>query len=198
MIKNKRENLGNVRTDYVSEEVTISSNLAGNDLNLNNSRAWIFEIMGPDGKLNNFFKVIEIHGLLDDEIFQNSLLELFMQNEFIESIRLPKKHLRPENLFYYEKINSNEKLTVEEIFEKINKEKEYIFDLEIGPLFRVTLIELEENIQLLLINMYHQVNDGWSAELLIQEIIQLYKSKSEEVNGVEKQFLAFESTDYSV
>ncbi|MGH3156619.1 MAG: non-ribosomal peptide synthetase, partial [Streptosporangiaceae bacterium] len=48
------------------------------------------------------------------------------------------------------------------------------FDLETGPLWRVTLIALAPGCALLLRNIHHSIGDGWSTGILLRELVELY------------------------
>ncbi len=48
------------------------------------------------------------------------------------------------------------------------------FDLEKGPLFAFKLLRLEEETFFLVINIHHIINDGWSIEILKNELYTLY------------------------
>ncbi|MCE1117369.1 amino acid adenylation domain-containing protein [Pseudomonas sp. NMI795_08] len=48
------------------------------------------------------------------------------------------------------------------------------FDLQAGPLLRVTLIEVEDDEHVLVLTQHHIVTDGWSMQLMIDELVQLY------------------------
>ncbi|HEX2188134.1 MAG TPA: amino acid adenylation domain-containing protein [Longimicrobiaceae bacterium] len=48
------------------------------------------------------------------------------------------------------------------------------FDLERGPLLRVTLVRLDEADWALLLDMHHVVSDAWSVEVLVREASALY------------------------
>ncbi|MGK9559261.1 condensation domain-containing protein, partial [Salmonella enterica subsp. enterica] len=48
------------------------------------------------------------------------------------------------------------------------------FDLENGPLLRVTLVRLDDEDHQLLVTLHHIIADGWSLNVLIDEFSQLY------------------------
>lgn len=48
------------------------------------------------------------------------------------------------------------------------------FELERGPLLRVTVLKLAETEHIVLLTMHHIVSDGWSMGVLIQELASLY------------------------
>jgi amino acid adenylation domain-containing protein len=50
------------------------------------------------------------------------------------------------------------------------------FDLAAGPLFRATLVRLEEDRHRLLVTFHHTVTDGWSLRLFYEELGALYAS----------------------
>ncbi len=50
------------------------------------------------------------------------------------------------------------------------------FNLEAGPLCRVTLLRLADDEHVMLINLHHIVTDGWSTAILIRELVALYKA----------------------
>ena len=65
-----------------------------------------------------------------------------------------------------------------EVQRLIVEEAQRPFDLAVGPLLRVSLLQLSENAYVLLATMHHIVSDGWSMGVLIQEIVTLYEAFS--------------------
>jgi amino acid adenylation domain-containing protein len=66
-----------------------------------------------------------------------------------------------------------------EIQHLIEEDAVYPFDLESGPLFRITLLQLGTDSHILLLNMHHIISDGWSIDVLIDEWNTLYKALSQ-------------------
>ncbi len=54
-------------------------------------------------------------------------------------------------------------------------EAKHPFDLSIGPLLRVTLLQLNQTENILLLTMHHIVGDAWSMGVLVQELGALYE-----------------------
>jgi amino acid adenylation domain-containing protein len=50
------------------------------------------------------------------------------------------------------------------------------FDLEHGPLFRVSLVRLADDEHALLVNLHHAAGDGWSMRVLLDELTALHAS----------------------
>ncbi|MGY2180315.1 non-ribosomal peptide synthetase [Pseudomonas agarici] len=53
------------------------------------------------------------------------------------------------------------------------------FDLEKGPLLRVTLMRLDDQEHQLLVTMHHIIADGWSLNILLDEFSRLYAAASQ-------------------
>lgn len=53
------------------------------------------------------------------------------------------------------------------------------FDLEKGPLFRATLVQLEEQEFVFLYTLHHIISDGWSMKVLVNDVIALYEAYSQ-------------------
>ncbi|CAI8732704.1 MULTISPECIES: non-ribosomal peptide synthetase [Bacillus] len=53
------------------------------------------------------------------------------------------------------------------------------FDLEKGPLIRVKILKEKEDSYVLLINIHHIVFDGWSVNIFLQELSEVYRSYNE-------------------
>ncbi|HET8844321.1 MAG TPA: amino acid adenylation domain-containing protein, partial [Ktedonobacteraceae bacterium] len=51
------------------------------------------------------------------------------------------------------------------------------FDLAHGPLVRLYLLRLEEQVHVLLVNMHHIVTDDWSVGILVRELSTLYQAQ---------------------
>ena len=58
-------------------------------------------------------------------------------------------------------------------------ERDKPFDLEKGPLFRGSLLRLAEEEHLLILNAHHLICDGWSYNVLLAELAELYSSRVE-------------------
>src|SRR5437660_11586060 len=71
------------------------------------------------------------------------------------------------------------------------------FELERGPLVRVTLLRLGEQEHVLLVTMHHMVSDGWSSGIMVREFSRLYAAyvKGEESPLAELQV---QYADYAV
>src|SRR6185295_10903885 len=56
------------------------------------------------------------------------------------------------------------------------EESQRPFDLRTGPVFRSTLLRLDEDDHALVLAMHHIVSDAWSLGVLVREIGELYRA----------------------
>ncbi|WP_448651634.1 amino acid adenylation domain-containing protein [Pseudomonas fluorescens] len=71
------------------------------------------------------------------------------------------------------------------------------FDLQQGPLLRVTLLRLAADEHVLVLVQHHIVSDGWSMQLVVEELVQLYAAYSQG-QGVQLPALPIQYADYAV
>ncbi|MEO1087785.1 MAG: condensation domain-containing protein, partial [Acidobacteriota bacterium] len=61
-----------------------------------------------------------------------------------------------------------------EMERRLEAESRRPFDLEVGPLFRAQLYRITATRHILALQMHHIISDGWSMEILISELRQIY------------------------
>lgn len=63
-----------------------------------------------------------------------------------------------------------------EVARRVHEHAHAPFDLAVGPLFKVSLLRLDDQANVLLLNLHHSVGDGWSVALLVREWAELYRA----------------------
>ena len=58
----------------------------------------------------------------------------------------------------------------------LQEEADTPFDLEKGPLIRTKLVQLDDNRYLFIYNMHHIISDGWSMQVFVNDVLQLYNA----------------------
>uniref|UniRef100_UPI000289BE31 non-ribosomal peptide synthetase n=1 Tax=Pseudomonas sp. PAMC 25886 TaxID=1125977 RepID=UPI000289BE31 len=58
----------------------------------------------------------------------------------------------------------------------VEHETRQLFDLQQGPLLRVRLLRLANDEHVLVLTQHHIVSDGWSVQLMVEELITLYSA----------------------
>src|SRR5579883_1014783 len=66
----------------------------------------------------------------------------------------------------------------DEVQHLVTEESQKPFDLEKGPLLRVTLLRLDKKSHVLLVTMHHIISDGWSLGIFVRELSSLYTAFS--------------------
>ena len=80
--------------------------------------------------------------------------------------------------------------------ELVRAEASRPFDLEAGPVIRLTLVRRQEDDHLALITLHHIAGDGWSLRILLHELAALYEAaQSGMPSPLERPVLGF--TDYA-
>jgi amino acid adenylation domain-containing protein/non-ribosomal peptide synthase protein (TIGR01720 family) len=56
----------------------------------------------------------------------------------------------------------------------VQTQSQKTFDLQHGPLLRAALLQVSPNDHVLVLTLHHIVSDGWSLQVMIEELVQLY------------------------
>ncbi|MED2454770.1 condensation domain-containing protein, partial [Bacillus thuringiensis] len=147
-------------------------------------RLWFFDQLEPGSSTYNMPFLLKIEGDFDINVFEKSLNEIIQRHEILRTTFLlmdeqPIQIVNPNlsikvkyvDLRAYSK-EERQKISDEQI-KKVAKKP---FNLEIGPLVRANIWQVEEKEYWMLLNMHHIVGDGWSVGILIQEISKVYNA----------------------
>lgn len=153
-------------------------------------RLWLINQFGDGNAAYNMPSVYELKGNLNITSFQKALFFLVERHESLRTIfkeeesgavnqvvldlHESKFELRYEDL-------SNQKYSIAEIEQIIKKETAYCFDLATDSLFRANLIKTAEDTYVLIVVMHHIIGDGWSSEIITNELFQLYNAYLKEI-----------------
>ncbi len=118
-----------------------------------------------------------LRGELDLEALQKALDALVRRHESLRTIfpvdagRASQKVLPPGTV----KLDLVD-LEEDRLQEALEREAHRRFDLERGPLFRVSLFTINGPESVLMINQHHIISDAWSAGILVRELSELYEA----------------------
>ncbi|WP_286191325.1 non-ribosomal peptide synthetase [Comamonas sp. JC664] len=143
-------------------------------------RLWLLDRMAPGSASYNVPAVLRVEGLLDADVLQRSFEGLVRRHEALRTTfshrdGMPVQVISAEapRVFRQVEISSTQEAT-----QLAALEAHQPFDLESGPLLRVTLIRLSEQEHVLVLVMHHIVADGWSMDILVREVAALYEAFS--------------------
>ena len=132
----------------------------------------------------NMLSAFEIAEAIDRDVLSESFKVLINRHEILKtSFLIYKEEFRQkvneidslgEMLQYYDW--SDESKTVEKLAEFLNNERARHFDLMKGPLFRLILIKISDNENVVVFSIHHLVADGWSGQLLMTDLNAIYQN----------------------
>lgn len=142
----------------------------------------------------NISQSVWLRGELEKERFTNACKELVSRHESLRTC------FGVVNGVPVQKVSADVAVDIEYIKAVENGIEEKIaafikpFDLEKMPLFRMTLIEIEEKKHLFMLDIHHIIADGTSVGIMLDELIRIYDgSELEEPQVQYKDFTAWQN-----
>ena len=147
-------------------------------------------IVGTESK--KYFEQLSLTvvGKIDFDAFSRAWEIIVSQNEMLravykwEKIKVPVQIILKEQktpVYYHDLSLDDNEDTKQELLKEIKKKDiENGFDLNKGPLFRITLCRLSDDKYEIIISNHHIIYDGWSTGILLNEFANIYEKL---VNG---------------
>lgn len=147
-------------------------------------RLWVLDQMDDNQIAYNMPMVIQLEGPLDTKALRIAFERLVARHESLRTNIVtidgnPRQIINEVGQF---KLLESQWQAQQEADLKayILKFAQRPFDLATDALLRLELLQLAKEKYVLLFNMHHIVSDGWSMEILLQELGQLYHAEVEE------------------
>jgi amino acid adenylation domain-containing protein len=149
-------------------------------------RLWFIDQLDPDSYAYNMPGAIKLSGPLDVKALGQSLNEILRRHEALRTTfkfvnGRPVQSIDQDSILDLEVIDvsnlgddDRERYVVEEGFREARKP----FNIAEGPLLRARLVRLADRQHVLFVVMHHIVSDGWSLDIFLREIVQLYEAFS--------------------
>ena len=147
-------------------------------------RLWFLEQLEDLKAAYNIRQSLHLKGLLNQTALQNALTEIVRRHEILRTtFKLidgePWQVVTPNSavvmkLFDLEHLAESEKIAVSQ--QLATQDHSQPFNLETGPLIRITLIRQSSESYWLLVTMHHIISDAWSMGILMQELAVLYQA----------------------
>jgi amino acid adenylation domain-containing protein len=152
-------------------------------------RLWIVANKSEASRAYNVHGIFEANELLNPEILEQAVARLCLRHEilrttfhFIEGSPRQRVVSDPMYYFRFESVHKSEALPgkSQELYQaEIDRE----FDLEHGPLLSVVLVQSATPLSsptvtasaYLIFNAHHIITDGWSNNILMSELIEIYQ-----------------------
>ncbi len=153
-------------------------------LSFSQERMWILSQLQPDSPVYNVLRTIRIKGPIDVMTLTKSLNEIVRRHEILRTsfqeidgqlLQVISPH---QELELAVTALSNHPETEREALslELAIKTGQQIFDLRKPSLLSVKLLRLGEQDNILIVVMHHIVSDGWSMQVLMRELGQIYEA----------------------
>jgi amino acid adenylation domain-containing protein len=170
------------RTGY--EPVTILPLQQDYEVSPSQKRFWIQDRLSdgaPGGTLPASFLLL---GPLNRKVLKASFRTLLKRHEILRTVivasgKQPRQQVIPAEqaiLSFTELDLSDAANPDEEVRAVEQREATLGMDLATGPLFRVKLIRLSETRHVCICTLHHIISDGWSTEVLLSELSQVYEA----------------------
>lgn len=144
-------------------------------------RLWFLDQMEQQSAAYNAATAVRLIGELNIKALEKSLAEIVNRHEALRTtFRItdegkPVQVLKPVVPLQLVIIDLEAAADREQKMHKlIHEEIHSPFDMVNGPLFRSTLLRLDQQEHILVVSMHHIVSDGWSSGIFIREITSLY------------------------
>ena len=143
-------------------------------------RQWFLWQLDPDSAAYHVPGALRLSGRLDKAALQRSFDTLVARHESLRTRLHLEGEQRAQQVLAQAVIEIAER-PVDEAGLKASVEAEIArpFDLQQGPLLRVSLLGLGEEEHVLVLVQHHIVSDGWSMGVMVQELMQLYAAYSQ-------------------
>ena len=147
-------------------------------------RLWFLNQLDPNSVAYNVTHALRLNGPLNVAALEQSTNEILRRHEILRSTIVtvngePRLNISPSSngsLHIIDLTSLNGAQREAEARHIAESEFRRPFDLTRGPLFRETLVRLEDEHHLLLLTLHHIVTDGWSTALLFRELGTLYSA----------------------
>lgn len=175
------------------QNIPVIDNQQDFELSHAQKRFWVINQVEHNKSAYNVPGVYKIKGKFNIEIFEKSIKTLVDRHEILRTTFVLSEgevrqqihyQLEVEKFVNYKDFRGNRDLKYL-ISELINKECNTIFDLEKGPLFKVTICQIKEEEFIYIINIHHIISDAWSLKILAKEMTAVYQAT---INGLDHQF----------
>ena len=142
-------------------------------------RLWFLQQLAPESPFYNMPMALLIRGKLNQSSLKQAIAYLLDRHEILRSFYITGKDGNPSQKIAKLRevpFQCSEKfLDRETIDQLIKDEVSQPFDLTKAPLIFFKLFKINENESILLINLHHIIADGWSVNVMIDELLRLYR-----------------------
>ena len=148
-------------------------------------RQWFLWQLEPTSAAYHIPAALRLRGVLDRAALQRSFDTLIARHESLRT-RFVQDHEQTLQVIYPQAVLSLDLHVLEADIDEarikalVELETRRLFDLQRGPLLRVKLLQWADDQHVLIITQHHIVSDGWSMQVMVDELIELYAGYSQD------------------
>ena len=151
--------------------------LSSAPLSFAQQRLWILDQMNPGDPSYNIAAAVKIEGPLQVALLQRALAEIVRRHEVLRTTFRtngdePIQVISEDNSVSLSIVDADRS----QAWRLANESAQRPFELAHGPVMRVTLLKLSEDVHWLVLVVHHIAFDGVSREILIRELTSLYEA----------------------
>lgn len=157
-------------------------------LSFSQQRLWILDQLVPGNPFYNLPTALKFNGRMDIDVFQRTLNEIIRRHESLRTVfgtdpetEEPVQVILPEMKLNVRVIDLSSATLLErqeETMRLMTEEASLPFNLEKGPLIRVTLVHYSDTEHVLMHTMHHIISDTWSMDLFTNEFKTIFRAFS--------------------
>ncbi|MFD2586093.1 amino acid adenylation domain-containing protein [Croceitalea marina] len=137
-------------------------------------RLWFIHQLKQNKSAYNIAFALSLSGTFHFEAFQKALNFMFGRHEILRTVfNESNQVIRPSKECLVDLLEMKQG---EDLKDKLLKIAMAPFDLEKGPLLKVTVLRASDKVRYLLFNIHHIIFDDWSVTIFIKELLTLYES----------------------
>ena len=161
-------------------------------------RQWFLWQLDPHSAAYHIPSALRLKGRLDIAALQKSFEYLIARHESLRTrFRRVGEVTQQAVLPGFSIVLAPEEIDEGHLKARIEQEIARPFDLEQGPLLRITLLRLAEEEHVLVLVQHHIISDGGSMQVMVQEVVQAYTALSHG-HGIDLPALPIQYADYAL
>jgi len=188
-----------------SQPLAVASRPAELPLSFAQARLWFLDRLEPGNYAYNVPAAVQLTGHLNISALDNSFNEIVCRHEalrttFVMGSQQPIQVITPQQRITISVVDLRDLGVTEQqaqVQQLALEEAKRPFNLATGPLLRLTLLQLGNTENVLLLTMHHIIADGWSIGVLVKELATFYQGF---VNGKQPQMpkLPIQYADFAI
>lgn len=180
------------RAETRGSKIPVRPSDCDDDLSGAERRLWFVDQIAKDDPFYNMPLAARLHGPLDRESLDVAVEQLVHRHESLRTTYHlvdgePRRTIHESQPIHCAWIDVSASRDVEsDLRRRMRVASRAPFDLENGPLLRITVYRISDNEHVILLVMHHIISDGWSMIVMLRELTLAYemnRSRDSSLNG---------------